>query len=91
MYQQCSSDLSLSKCWYSCTIVTFFNESLQQLNHQSTVADLTGTVEGRDIELAKLRDKVNTFTVKLNEVKKELEVRSHEVIMVHREAKSRIQ
>ena len=55
------------------------------------MADLTGTVEGRDIELAKLRDKVNTFTVKLNEVKKELEVRSHEVIMVHREAKSRIQ
>ena len=47
-------------------------------------------LEGRDSELCKLRDKVNTLTVAVSDLKKELEVKGHEVLMIRREANNKL-
>ena len=53
--------------------------------------ELQSTIEGRDAELSKLRDKLNSLTVSVSDLKKELEVKGHEVLMIRREANNRLQ
>ena len=53
--------------------------------------ELQSKVEGRDSELSKLRDKVNSLTVSVSNLRKELEVKGHEVLMIRREANNKLQ
>ena len=55
------------------------------------MGELHCEIEGRDSELSKLRDKVNTLTVAVSDVRKELEIKGHEVLMIRREANNRLQ
>ena len=47
---------------------------------------MNGDIERRDAELSKLRDQANSLTVAVSNLRKELEVKGHEVLMVRREA-----
>ena len=48
--------------------------------------ELQSKVEGRDAELSKLRDKINSLTISVSDLRKELEVKGHEVLSICREA-----
>ena len=64
---------------------------LQTSNYERTVGDLQHELEGRDSELSKLRDKVNNLTVSAFDLRKELEVKGHEVLTIRREANNKLQ
>ena len=64
---------------------------LQTSSHERVVNELQSKVEGRDSELSKLRDKVNSLTVSVSDLRKELEVKGHEVLMIRREANNKLQ
>lgn len=55
------------------------------------MSDLSSDIDRRDAELSKLRDKVNSLTVAVSSLKKELEVKGHEVLMIRREANTQLQ
>ena len=48
-------------------------------------------IENRDSEMSKLCDKINTLTVSVSDLRKELEVKGHEVLMIRRETNNRLQ
>ena len=48
--------------------------------------ELQSKVEDRDGELSKLRDKINSLTASVSDLRKELEVKGHQVLSIHREA-----
>ena len=64
---------------------------LQTSSHERAVGELQSKVEGRDSELSKLRDKLNSLTVSVSDLRKELEVKGHEVLMIRREANNKLQ
>ena len=64
--------------------------SPQASSYERTVNSLQVEIEGRNSELGKLRDKVNTLTVAVSNLKKELEVRGHEVLTIRREANNKL-
>lgn len=64
---------------------------LQTSNYERAVNELQSKIEGRDSELSKLRDKVNSLTVSVSDLRKELEVKSHEVLMIRRKANNKLQ
>ena len=64
---------------------------LQTSNYERAMNELQSKVEGRDSELSKLRDKVNSLTVSVSDLRKELEVKGHEVLMIRREANNKLQ
>ena len=64
---------------------------LQTSSHERAVGELQSKVEGRDSELSKLRDKLNSLTVSVSDLRKELEVKGHEVLMIRREANYKLQ
>ena len=64
---------------------------LQTSNYERAVNELQSKIEGRDSELSKLRDKVNSLTVSASDLRKELEVKSHEVLMIRRKANNKLQ
>ena len=53
--------------------------------------ELQSKVESRDSELSKLRDKINSLIVFVSDLRKELEVKGHEVFMIRREANNKLQ
>lgn len=55
------------------------------------MSSLNIDIEHRDAELSKLRDKVNSLTVAVNNLRKELEVKGQEVLGVRRETNSLLQ
>ncbi len=55
---------------------------------ESTLSSVRGEVATRDTDLSQLRDRVNTLTVTVNGLRKELEVRGQEVAAARREAKN---
>lgn len=59
--------------------------------YEKTVSDLNADVECRDAELSKLRDKANSLTVGVNKLRKELEVKGHELLTVRRETNTVLQ
>jgi hypothetical protein len=65
--------------------------SLQVNQYERTVTSLNIDVEYRDAELSKLRDKANSLTVTVSNLKKELEVKGREVLGVRREANALLQ
>lgn len=57
------------------------------MTHYERAMDaLNSDINDRNAELSKLRDKVNSLTVGMNKLRKELEVKGQEVLMVRREA-----
>ena len=48
--------------------------------------ELQSKVEGRDAELSKLRDKINSLTISVSDSRKELEVKVHKVLSICRKA-----
>ena len=67
-----------------------FSYFLQECEYKTMLSSMCKEVDRRDSELSKLRDRVNTLIVALSDLKKELEVRCQEVVMVKREANSQI-
>ena len=55
------------------------------------MSDLKADVEYRDAELSKLRDKANSLTVGVNKLRKELEVKGHELSTARRESNTILQ
>lgn len=78
--------LSFNMCCYimllSMVQVTHYERAMEALNSD---------MNSRNAELGKLRDKVNTLTVGMNNLRKELEVKGQEVLMVRREANAILQ
>ncbi len=55
------------------------------------VRDLNTNIERRDAELSRMRDKVNSLTVAVSDLRKELEVKGHEVLATRRETNAKLQ
>ena len=72
-------------------IIIIIMPNTQTSTYERNVGELHCEIEGRDSELSKLRDKVNTLTVAVSDLRKELEVKGHEVLMIRREANNRLQ
>lgn len=68
-----------------------FLSPLQTSSYERAVDELQSKVEGRDSELSKLRDKLNSLTISVSDLRKELEIKGHEVLMIRREANNKLQ
>lgn len=59
--------------------------------YERTVSSLNIDIEHRDAEVSKLRDKVNSLMVGNSNLRKEVEVKGHEVLSVRRETNALLQ
>lgn len=59
--------------------------------YETTLASLTTDKDKQDAELSNLRSKVNTLTTNINKLRKELEFKGQEVLMVRRETNAIMQ
>lgn len=60
-------------------------------HYERAIDSLNSDINNQNAELSKLRDKVNTLTVGMSNLRKELEVKGQEVLMVRREANALVQ